>query len=49
MNSPSCGFCHSGGPQSKNKRKQKDRQIFRPCLRTKKAVECEGWRDNNYM
>ena len=29
------GFCHYGGPQSENKKKRKDKQILRPCQRTK--------------
>ena len=36
------GFCHSGRPQSRNKRKQKDGQILGPCQRTKKAVKYVG-------
>ena len=37
-NLPICGLCHPGRPQSKTKRKQKEREISRPCWRTKKDV-----------
>ena len=30
------GFCHPGGPLSENQRKRKERQVLRPCQRTKK-------------
>ena len=43
----SCGFCYSYGPQKEDKRNQKDWQIFRPCQRTKKAVEHEWDHDTN--
>ena len=41
---PSSGFCLPSGPQSENQRKQKKRQVLRPCQRTEKAVkyECDG-------
>ena len=39
---PSNGFCCSSGPQSENQRKQKEIQVFRPCLRTEKAMKHEG-------
>ena len=41
------GFYYSCGPQSKNKRNQKERQIIRSCLRTEKAVEYENDSDTN--
>ena len=32
-------FCCSSGPQSKNERMQKDRQVFGYCQRAEKAME----------
>ena len=46
-NLSSSKFCCFVRPQSKNKRKQKDRQILGPCLRTKKIMEHEGDSDTN--
>ena len=34
----SSGFYRSDKPPSENKRKQKDKQILGPCLRTKKKL-----------
>ena len=34
-NLPSSGLSRPDGPQSENQRKQKERQVFRPCLRTR--------------
>ena len=34
VNFPPRGLCCSDGPQRGNKRKQKDKQIFRPCCGT---------------
>ena len=35
-NLPTSGLCRPGGPQSKNQRKRKEREVLRPCQRTKK-------------
>ena len=35
-------FAYLGRPQSENQRKQKERQVFGPCERTKKPMEHEG-------
>ena len=36
-----CGFRRPSGPQIKNQRKRKERQVLGPCERTKKALEHE--------
>ena len=33
------GLCCPGRPQSKDKKKRKERQVLGPCQRTRKAVE----------
>ena len=38
-NLPSNGFYRSSGSHRENKRKRKDKQILRPCQRTKETVE----------
>ena len=43
----SSALCHFSRPQSENKRKQKERQIPRSCLRAEKAIEQEGDSDTN--
>ena len=40
-------FCCSSGPQIKNERKWKDKQICAPKQRIKKAVEHQGDGDAN--
>ena len=37
-----------GGPQSENKRKQKQREVLQPCKRTEKAIKHESDSDINY-
>ena len=41
------GFYRSSGPSRENKRKRKERQIFRSCRWTINAVEHEGDSDTN--
>ena len=43
----SCGLCCPGGSLSENQRKRKERQIFVPCQRTKKAMKHESDGDTN--
>ena len=47
VNNKKENFAYSGlyrhsGPQNENQRKQKERQVLRPCQRTEKVVENEG-------
>ena len=42
-----CGLGFPNGTQRENQRKRKERQIFRPYQRTKKAVEQEANCDTN--
>ena len=41
-------LCHSSRPQNEHQRKQKERQAFTPCQKTKKAVVHEGNSDTNW-
>ena len=42
-----CGFWPPSGLQSENQRKRKERQVLRPCQRSKKVVEHGDNSDNN--
>ena len=46
-NLPYQGLCYPRGLQSENQRKQKVKQVFGPCLRTKKPMEHESDGDTN--
>ena len=39
---PNSGLCFSDRPQGKTKRKQKESEVLRPCLRTEKIMENVG-------
>ena len=41
-------LCCLSGLQRENQRKRKERQVFKPCQRTKKAVELESDGDTNW-
>ena len=43
------GFCRSGGRRRGNSRKRKDRQILRPCQRTKTVMEHEDEVDTIFV
>ena len=48
-NLPNCGFYRPGGAPSENKRKRKERQVFRPCYGTiKKTMELKSNGDTNF-
>ena len=46
-NLPKSGICDLSGPQIGNHGKQKKKQVFGPCQRTKKAMEHENDGDTN--
>ena len=46
-NQPKSKLCHSSRPQCENQRKRKERQVLRPCQRTKKVIEHESDGDTN--